>query len=404
MPRPPGFYKRQGYFCTSAGGVQHHKLCRIEEGVKTAREQLYKLLSRYADLPKSTKKNLVPTVGEAHDSFLDDKKAQKSFGTYEFYRTSLQTFHEMFANRKIKELTHNDGVAYKMKLQELGYANNTMNARIQAPKTLLNWVCSPSRQQDYQCYQNPFSELSRLTQTNRERNITDQEYDVILKQMAKLGERHVLGGAQDSNEMFGVMRGTTMRPQELRRLRWEYIKWDKHQIVFPAPFVKTRSRRAITMLDSVETILRNRAERLKSHGNDVTKGLVFFVTKKSPKSGKRRDANTSTDIMISASNLSCKWRRAVLGCVKLGLIDDKTDVGMLVPYSFRHTRITELVLEEHPFPIIMGEAGHKNPRTTLRYVHMATDETVERLRKADKEKTDVTQTSSKPASADGGEK
>lgn len=386
MARQPKPYKKGNYFCTSIGGIQHQKLCRIEEGPKTAREQLHRLSVKYADAPKTTKKHMVPTVGEAHDNFLDSKSVENCDGTYNFYRTSLLTFHEMFAGRPVKSLTYDDAIAYKKRLLADNLAANSINARIQAAKALLNWVCMPSRRHQYMCDINPFSELKRTAAKGRERVITDEEFEIVMAKMVEFGERHVKGGSQTSLEMFRLLRWTTMRPQELRHLRWEYIRWDEHRIVLPPSVVKTRNRREITMLDNVEAILKERRKRLKENGNDVGEGYVFFLPAKSPTSGNRRDANVCTGKILTASNLSCKWRQAVRGCMKAKTIDGKTDAGTLVPYSFRHTRITELVGEGHNLPVIMSEAGHLNPKTTMRYVHLQASQVGDQIRKADEEK------------------
>lgn len=44
MARKPGFYRKDGWFVTSAGGRQHHKLCRVAEGEQLARSRLLELV------------------------------------------------------------------------------------------------------------------------------------------------------------------------------------------------------------------------------------------------------------------------------------------------------------------------------------------------------------------------
>lgn len=383
MARRPSFYKKAGWYVTSFGGIQHRKLCRIEEGERNAQIQLARLLVKTEDGPKPLKKGGIATVSEAHDDFLDAKHVEAATGTYEFYRVGLKMFHEMFGRRELKSLTYNDGVQYKKALIDAGLKTNTINSRLQVAKGLLNWASAPSRQQQYLLTSNPFSELKRYPVKSRERIITDDEFQAVLQAMVKHGNRSVDGSTEAAHEAFGLLRLTTMRPQELRFLRWEYIRWAEHRVVFPLQFIKTRTRREVTLTDSAEELLRNRAERLKSHGNDVSEGYVFFYP---ARVGARRTANIYSGQILSASAFSSKWRRAIKAAVKAKTIQETTDVGTLVPYSFRHTRITELVMEGHQFPVIMSEAGHASPKTTLRYVHLASSHVTESIREADKKK------------------
>jgi hypothetical protein len=46
MPRKPKPYAYRGYSCTSIGGVQHQKLCRVEEGLQQAEFASARLLEQ----------------------------------------------------------------------------------------------------------------------------------------------------------------------------------------------------------------------------------------------------------------------------------------------------------------------------------------------------------------------
>lgn len=390
MARRPKPYEKDGWFVTSTGGKQHQKLCRVSEGRKNAEYLLAKLLVKQEEEPQPLKKGSIPTVAETHDAFLDTRLVENAEGTYGFYKTSLQNFYRDFGNRELKSLTYDDGIRYKKSLVDAKYASNTINARIQAVKTLLNWASAPSRRQQYLLMSNPFTELKRAPQKSRERTITEEEFSAVMEAMLKYGDRAIDGGKQDAIEIFSLMKLTTMRPQELRVLRWEYIRWSEHKVVYPPEFIKTRTRREITLVDEAEELLKRRKERLAQYNNSTDEGYVFFkasVQAKASKRGRnRRSVHIYSGKPLSAGYLSGKWRRAIHLAAKAGKISERTDVGTLVPYSFRHTRITELVMEQHPFPVIMAEAGHSSPKTTIRYIHLASNQVTESIRGADRKK------------------
>lgn len=390
MARKPGFYAKDNWYVTSVGGKQHHKLCRVAEGKKNAEYLLAKLLVKQEEEPKPLKKGAVPTVAETHDDFLDAKSVESAAGTYEFYKINLKGFYEEYGARELKSLSYQDGIEYKKSLMDAKYGNNTINARLQAVKAMLTWASAPSRQQKYLLMSNPFSELKRMLQGSRERVITEGEFTAVMAMMFKRGDSRVDGGKQNATEVFTLMKLTTMRPQELRCLRWEYIRWNEHKVVYPAQVIKTRRRREITLIDDAKNLLLARRERLKAAGNDVSDGFVFFEPSAQPQKSKRGHNRLSYNVYsgkpVSASALSSKWRRAIKLAAKAGTIVESTDVGTLVPYSFRHTRITELVLENHPFPVVMAEAGHASPKTTIRYVHLATNQVIDSIRAADDKK------------------
>lgn len=383
MARKPGFYKKGDWYVTSAGGIQHQKLCRVSEGTKAAGIQLARLMVKQADEPKQIKQNAIPTLAEAHDAFLDVKEVEISHGGYCWYRINLKDLYEMFGTKKVRDVTYEDAVAYKKSLIKRELQPTTINARLEAAKIFFNWVRMPSRRQRYGVIDSPFLEIKLMTATGRERLVTQEEFDAITAKFKRM-ERAVEGGYQDNVELFTILRHTTMRPGEIRHLRWEYIRFKEHRIIFPDNVIKTRNRREVTMLDIVEDILTARRERLQRHGNNTEEGFVFFTP---PKIGKgKRNANIYSGKMISSHVLSERWKETVNACAKDGTVKKLKNGETLVPYSSRHTRITELVMEQHPLPVIMAEAGHLQAKTTMKYVHLAGSQVVDSIRKNEKGK------------------
>ena len=355
--------------------------------MKTANRLLAELIIQHDDMPRSIRKSGIPTVAEAVDAFLEYQEVENAKGSYDYYCSGLTEFFDMFGDRQVKSLTSEDGTAFKKEMMaHENWKPETINVKLKCAKILLNWCCKPSRRGRYFIGFNPFEELKLLKSTGRERVLSDAEFEILMTKLMSGKDVNVKGGRQNSFELFSILRTTTMRPQELRRLRWEFIRWHDHRIVFPLEEIKTRNRREVTMLEDTERILRQRQERFIQHGIDVTKGLVFFKPTNIAVGERRRDANSYTEKMFSSSDLSMKLEYLVRKCVKDGTIQKTTEGGTIVPYSFRHSRITELVMENHPFPLVMGEAGHAKPETTMKYVHIAKNQSVALIRAADDKK------------------
>jgi integrase len=141
-----------------------------------------------------------------------------------------------------------------------GVGPATVNHHIRAAKTLLNWAAKASRRY---IDLNPWQKIGYLTEKSRERLIIEVEFCNLLDQCS---DGNVSGGAQEFRQQLIVLRHTTMRPGELLKLRWEYVQWDRHKIVFPADVIKAKSRRPLTMLPVVEQTLLSRKQWLEEPG------------------------------------------------------------------------------------------------------------------------------------------
>src|SRR5262245_25954738 len=126
MPKEAKPYKYRNHFVTDAGGVVHHRLCRVEEGMAKAKAEprlwVAKLeeIRRERGLPGLNARHPPPperTVAEACDAFMDHVEAKSAKGkahkTYTHYKGRLQTLVERFGGRPLASLTFEDGVAYK---------------------------------------------------------------------------------------------------------------------------------------------------------------------------------------------------------------------------------------------------------------------------------------------------
>ncbi len=397
MPKAPKPYIKSGWYCTSIGGVQHQKLCRIEEGEKQANLALARLLVKREDLkiqgvtapasgpgirsvviqPEALAGPPALLLGQVHDDFLDFKAAEygEDSQTYQDYVIRLKPLHDQFGSRPFASITDIDGMNYrrylsrekpwkKGKKKVKGLKPSAVNSRLRAAKTFFNWACHPKRRQKYGVPVSPWEELELFPERSRERVITEDEFKHLLGQCT---DGNVSGGARDFREALTVMRHTTMRPGELRLLRWDYIQWENHRMVYPLTVIKNRRRRSITMLPQVESVLLERKTRLEQRGVKA-EGFVFPNVGKDER-GKR--AAVARDRHMMSTCFSQRFRRLVNRCVGLGLIEKEKAGERIVLYSHRHTRITELYVEGHDTGVVMQEAGHAVPSTTERYKHLA---------------------------------
>lgn len=315
------------------------------------------------------------------EEFVGWCRTEVSSGTCSFYEDKLKALVERFGDVPLADLTARDGVAYKEWLlrekewtrgttRKVGLGAITVNHHVRAAKRLLNWAKMSSR--TYRL-DNPFEELSLLPEKGRERLMTEEEFTALLEACT---DGAIRGGAADCVELLTVLRYTTLRPGELRLLRWEYVEWPNHRIVFPLEVVKVRKRRVVTLVDRVEQVLSDRKERLARLG--VASPYVFAGP---AVVGGVMTAGASQE-PVQANSLSQRFRRLTDRCVTRGTIQKTVRGERLVPYSNRHTSITRLVVAgAHP-QVIQNEAGHASPTTTQRYVHLADEQVVQSVRQA----------------------
>jgi integrase len=320
-------------------------------------------------------------VHEAHDEFLDAKKADGEPLTYKHYVDKLLPFFDRFGTRVVASLTEADGVRYKRFLMEekewkkgktkmKGLGPCSVNHHLRAARTFLNWCAAPGRR--YITW-NPWGAIKYLKEQGRERIVTDEEFQALLKHCTtcryagRKGHEprkcHFCHSDGEFRQILTVMRHTTMRPGELRQMEWDEVDLDRHRIVMVAWKVKTRRRRAITLLPAVEEVLRNRREAaVAEHGAE--RGLVFPGM-----SGEE----------WNRVSFSQRFRRLRTRAVKAGDLEEVKKGEKLVLYSTRHTRITEMFVEGNEQHVVMAESGHVVPATTERYKHLADDYVTSRV-------------------------
>jgi integrase len=165
-----------------------------------------------------------------------------------------------------------------------------------------------------------------------------------------------------------IMLDTYMRPNELCRIRWDDVRWSDAQIYIPTG--KTRSaRRFVGMSDRVEKLLRARKAEAKPDD-------VWVFPSKRAKCGHMLPSSLdkmwgTTKVLVTKA---IKERR--LPSLPAGL----------VPYSARHTGLTNFNMESGDLARTARVAGHADIRTTQKYLHPATSDHAETVNRINKQK------------------
>ena len=144
---------------------------------------------------------------------------------------------------------------------------------------------------------------------------------------------------QPLRDVFLISQDSGLRPDEVMRMRWENVLWDKNLIF--NPYGKTKkSRRHVPLSERVRDLLRVRAE-------GATSDWVF-------PSPRKKGAHMS---YFSVAKEFTNTRTAA------GLPED------LVLYSARHSFATDLLDRTGNLILVQKVLGHESPHTTQRYVH-----------------------------------
>jgi integrase len=158
-------------------------------------------------------------------------------------------------------------------------------------------------------------------------------------------------------DAIAIMLDCGMRPEELMRMRWEHIHWDRSAIL--VPYGKSfRSKRFVGMTDRMRTILRAvqvaQDARVK---NRVLLGRSEWVFPADSKSGHRLNFNKAFRAVLKDVRGAAKKR---------GLPELPSG---LVPYSARHTFATNFLASGGDLAKLMRLLGHASITTTQKYLH-----------------------------------
>lgn len=153
-------------------------------------------------------------------------------------------------------------------------------------------------------------------------------------------EKAVLDAApQPLRDVFLISQDSGLRPDEVIRMRWDNVLWDKH-LIFNPDGKTVKSRRHVPLSERVHDVLRGRAEGTSSQ-------WVF-------PSPRKKGAHISYFTIAKGMMIVRK---------KLALPKD------LVLYSARHTFATDMLDRTGNLALVQKMLGHESILTTQRYLH-----------------------------------
>jgi integrase len=318
------------------------------------------------------------TIAQIAAEFLQFKEATKKEDTYRFYRMKLQRFFRWYGRLEARSLRFSHGRDYIARLKKAGLGNTTINHHLRAAKAVLNYAVDAER-----LAKNPWRKLDELPERGRKRVVTDEEFRKLVaacdKCIAYRGKVTREENAQLMSDILHVLRFTAMRPGELRKLRWDHVHWDEDLIIIPASEQKTNTTakepedRIIPMLDEAKAILLARREKY-GHLPRVFPNIM---------------GREWTDQLFSP-RLARLRKRA-------GLDAPDHNGEMLVPYSLRHTRLTEAGTREGwGLFTLMRLAGHTTPQMTKRYVHPGKEDLKRAAREGAKRREELARQAKQP--------
>jgi integrase len=140
-------------------------------------------------------------------------------------------------------------------------------------------------------------------------------------------------------DVFLISQDSGLRPDEVIRMRWENILWDKN-LIFNPDGKTEKARRHVPLSDRVRDMLRARPQ-------GATSDWVF------PSSRKKGSH-------ISYFPVAKQFGKAR---EKAGLPDD------IVLYSARHSFATDMLDKRGNIVLVQKMLGHESVMTTQRYLH-----------------------------------
>lgn len=360
MARPAKPYPWRGWYVTNLG-TKRHKLCPVKAGRTAANDALFALRQERQqnngrDFPRLRVVELVAL-------FLATVKVEDSESTLRTYRRWLTEFSNQHDERLVSEITRQDALNFRNKVATSTYSTirvtrgkaspatakklkakpskpykgKTVNHAIIALKACWNWAI----ENEYLPPKNPFARLRPLDSEGRQRTVTDAEFQALLRHCTDALFRQFLL----------MLRYSSARPGEIRKLTWVMVDWQNNRLVIQRHktrrMLKVPKPRIIPIPVCIVKLLR---WLQRQHG---TQPYCLLNSEGQP---------WTKDAVVQ--RMESLRRRA-------GITPDENG-EQLVLYSNRHTYLTAAASSEGiSGPLLQQLAGHTDPRTTERYVHLA---------------------------------
>lgn len=259
MARPRKPFIHQGWYCSKINGVRT-KLVPVGDGEKAALDRLAELVKK-SDAAKAQMRlaeDSPVTVFEAAGLYMQAKEGEELDSlSLRMYQGHLSAVVAEFGNTPVAKMTLKMGEALRKRMFDEGYSPTTIGHRVRIAKSLFRY-CVLHAYLD----RNPWGQLKEPKAKVRQRTVTDDEFEILLKESAKT--KHV---AERNGCILKLLRYTGLRPGELRVLTWDMIKFEYNLIVIPPAKHKTgktarvHKPRTVPILDDAIAVLKVMQER-----------------------------------------------------------------------------------------------------------------------------------------------
>lgn len=280
------------------------------------------------------------TVRQVLERFYAYVQARNAPGTLGYYRYHLERFAAIHGEKRADELKKWDLISWA----------RTWHAA-QCVQRLFRWAHSEAELIPV----DPFKGTDKPPVRGRKRILLPSELVRLIRSFSAPARR-----------FFIAMYQTIARPQEIRSLRWEHIRWTgRHADLIAAMLAGD----AYFVLDS----FKGESRRKDRHGE-----RVLFISRRLARLLIRMSRSLSSlhgPIFLDTSSrpwtanaIRLQMRRA---CKRARLDRDRRG-EQIVPYTLRHTAATKAVAAGVTDRTLADLMGHTTTRTTARYQHLTT--------------------------------
>ena len=234
-----------------------------------------------------------------------------------------------------------------------GIANNTINKELSILSSAIKW-CNDELDWNLP---NPVSGKRLLEEEEEARVLTLDEFQKLLASVRKAWSSHT---RRYLPEFCILGFYTAMRPGEMLELEWSRVSFNRRTIELRVQDTKGKSRRLVPLVDeSHDSLL-----RLKAVADEFFPDTPYVFTHTKPRYFGTR-----------IQSVRRVWETAIA----------RAGIPWATPHSLRHTSITEAIhVPNSNVYDIYRVAGHKNLRTTQRYMHTADERAHEAMAKLPK--------------------
>lgn len=286
------------------------------------------------------------TVQALADQFYAYMEGRRAARTVDYYRSFLTRFIAHVGDIPVSDLRKHHLLMWGKTWHQL-----------QAVQRLFEWAKSDMEL----IVHNPFKGIKLPKSAGRQRIITDGDFATILRRAAPRFRAFLL-----------AMRETISRPQEMRLVMWESIKWEGDV------------RDAETALRSGTAYFLLREYKSRTLRSDPTAPRKILINARLARLLLRLLAKCPTARgPIFTNNKGKPWTSNAIR-LRMSRLMKRIGFGVdergepIVAYTVRHTRATNASASGISDRALADLMGHTSTRTTQRYVHLST----EHLRKA----------------------